>query len=134
MFVLNFYKHHLPAGWTANSSIFGWHMEFANADAMALVPQLRTDVSMRGPGRAIILDTKFYANTLASGQFGSGALSSANLNQVYTYCSQRAVEPGWESSEGVLLYPKTTREFSADFVTRGHRIRAMTLDLTAGER
>ena len=38
MFVLNFYKHHLPAGWTANSSIFGWHMEFANADAIRFLP------------------------------------------------------------------------------------------------
>jgi 5-methylcytosine-specific restriction enzyme subunit McrC len=130
-FILNFYRHHLPADWKASSSVFGWHMEFANADAMALVPELRTDVSMRGPDRAIILDTKFYANALASGQFGSGTLSSANLNQVYTYCSQRAVEPGWENVEGVLLYPRTTRDFSADFVTRGHRIRAMTLDLTA---
>ena len=130
-FVLNFYKHHLPAGWTASSSIFRWHMEFANADAMALVPQLKTDVSMRGPGKAIILDTKFYTDALAGGSFDSTKLFSSNLQQLYTYCSQRAVEPGWEDAEGVLLYPKTERDFNADFVTRGHRIRAMTLDLTA---
>jgi 5-methylcytosine-specific restriction enzyme subunit McrC len=129
-FVLNFYKHHLPHDWTAGSSIFKWHMELANADAVALMPELRTDVSIKGPGRAIILDTKFYADALGSGYFGAASLPSSNLQQLYTYCSQRAVQPGWEQAEGVLLYPKTTRDFSADFVTRGHRIRAMTLDLT----
>ena len=130
-FVLNFYKHHLPKDWTATSSVFKWHMEFANTDAVTLIPELRTDVSIKGPGRAIILDTKFYADALGGGYFGSATLPSSNLQQLYTYCSQRAVEPGWEQAEGVLLYPKTTRDFSADFVTRGHRIRAMTLDLTA---
>lgn len=130
-FVLNFYRHHLPRDWSANSSVFKWHMEFANPDAVDLVPELRTDVSIRGPGRAIILDTKFYADALRGGYFGSATLPPSNLQQLYTYCSQRAVEPGWENAEGVLLYPKTTREFSADFISRGHRMRAMTLDLTA---
>lgn len=130
-FVLNFYRHHLPRDWSANPSVFKWHMEFANSDAVDLVPELRTDVSMRGPGRAIILDTKFYADALRGGYFGAATLPSSNLQQLYTYCSQRAVQPGWEQAEGVLLYPKTTRDFSADFFTRGHRIRAMTLDLTA---
>ena len=130
-FVLNFYRHHLPVGWTANSSVFKWHMEFANTDAVDLIPELRTDVSVKGPGRAIIFDTKFYADALGGGYFGAATLPSANLQQLYTYCSQRAVQPGWEQTEGVLLYPKTTRDFNVDFVTRGHRIRAMTLDLTA---
>lgn len=130
-FVLNFYKHHLPPDWTATSSVFKWHMELANPDAVALIPELRTDVSIKGPGRAIILDTKFYADALGGGYFGAATLPSSNLQQLYTYCSQRAVQPGWEQAEGVLLYPKTTRDFSADFFTRGHRIRAMTLDLTA---
>ena len=36
---------------------------------------------------------------------------------------------GWEQADGVLLYPRTTRDFAVEFTTHGHRIRALTLDL-----
>ena len=92
---------------------------------------METDVCLDRPGRAIILDTKFYAQALKAGAFGATAkLPSANLYQLFTYLRQRATEPGWEQAEGVLLYPRTTRDFAVEFTTHGHRIRARTLDLS----
>lgn len=81
-------------------------------------------------GRAIILDTKFYSQALKGGDHGSAKLIPSNLYQLFTYLRQRASISGWEQAEGVLLYPQTTRRFSAEFTTHGHRIRALTLDLT----
>lgn len=127
-FVFNFYRHELP-GWQVSAPTIRWQTDDANADALELVPRMETDVCLRSPGRAIILDTKFYAQALKTGAFGHSRLPAANLYQLFTYLRQRSCEPGWEQAEGVLLYPRTTRDFAAEFTTHGHRIRALTLDL-----
>jgi 5-methylcytosine-specific restriction enzyme subunit McrC len=128
-FVLNFYRHELPTGWNVNASVIQWQLVAPNTDAMALMPRMETDVCLCGPGRAIILDTKFYAQVLKTGSYGMLKLSSPNLYQIFTYLRQQSCKPGWEQAEGVLLYPRTTRDFAAEFTTHGHRIRALTLDL-----
>lgn len=46
-----------------------------------------------------------------------------------TYLRQKSADEGWEQAEGVLLYPRTTRDVDVEFVTHGHRIRALTLNL-----
>ena len=128
-FVFNFYQHELPAGWHVAAPIITWQLVGANEDAQALIPRMETDVCLRGPDRAIILDTKFYAVALKTGKYGSAKLPSENLYQLFTYLRQRASESGWEKAEGVLLYPKTTRALNVEFTTHGHRIRALTLNL-----
>jgi 5-methylcytosine-specific restriction enzyme subunit McrC len=128
-FVLNFYRHELPADWRVSAPVIQWQFAAPNVDALALVPRMETDVCLQGPGRAIILDTKFYAQALKVGAYGTARLPSANLYQLFTYLRQQSCEPGWEQAEGVLLYPRTTRDFAIEFTTHGHRIRALTLDL-----
>ena len=128
-FVFNFYRREAPAGWHVNAPVIEWQFVVPNADARALVPRMETDVCLRGPGRAIILDTKFYAQALKAGSYGTAKLPAANLYQLFTYLRQRSCEPGWEQADGVLLYPRTTHDFTAEFTTHGHRIRALTLDL-----
>ena len=76
-FVLNFYRHELPADWHASAPVIQWQFDAANADALALVPRMETDVCLCGPGRAIILDTKFYAQALKAGAYGTARLPSA---------------------------------------------------------
>jgi 5-methylcytosine-specific restriction enzyme subunit McrC len=129
-FVFNFYRHELPAGWRTDALSFGWDLENPNVDAVELVPRMQTDVCLHRSDRAIILDTKFYAEALKAGPHGTPRLSSGNLYQIFTYLRQQSRQPGWEHAEGVLLYPRTSRDFSAEFSTHGHRIRAMTLDLS----
>ena len=85
-------------------------MATKNADEGALVPRMETDVCLRGPGRAIILDTKFYSQALKAGAYRTPKLPSPNLYQLFTYLRQQSCESGWEQAEGVLLYrePRAT--------------------------
>lgn len=129
-FVFNFYDHELPAGWTVDAPIIDWQAEAKNPEAEKLLPRMETDVCIRGPGCAVILDTKFYAEALKTGAYGHSKLSSPNLYQIFTYLRQKSCQPGWENVEGILLYPRTKHVFTVDFTTDGHRIRALTLDLT----
>lgn len=128
-FVLNFFRHELSADWNVSAPVIQWQFAATNADALALVPRMETDVCLRGPELAIILDTKFYSKALKASAYGTPKLPSANLYQLFTYLRQRSCEPGWEQADGVLLYPRTTRDFAVEFTTHGHRIRALTLDL-----
>ena len=125
-FVRNFYRHELPE-WKVSAPVIRWQSASPNVDA--LVPRMETDVCLQCPGRAIILDTKFYAQALKTGWHGTARLPSSNLYQLFTYLRQQSFEVGWEQAEGVLLYPRTTREFAVEFTTHGHRIRALSLDL-----
>ena len=59
----------LDAQWKVDAPTLDWQIIDANADAFALLPRMETDVCLRSPGRAIILDTKFYANALKSSSF-----------------------------------------------------------------
>jgi 5-methylcytosine-specific restriction enzyme subunit McrC len=128
-FVFNFYKRELPADWHVSAPVLKWQLVSPNRDALALVPRMETDVCLRGPRRAIILDTKFYAQALKTGAYGQAKLSSSNLYQLFTYLRQRSSETGWEEAEGVLLYPRGARDFAVEFITHGHRVRALTLNL-----
>jgi 5-methylcytosine-specific restriction enzyme subunit McrC len=128
-FVFNFYRHELDVDWDVKAPHMAWQMTLENQDARTLVPVMKTDVCLRGPGRAIILDTKFYAQALKAGAYGDPKLPAPNLYQLFTYLRQKSCEPGWEHAEGVLLYPRTTRDINVDFTTHGHRLRALTLDL-----
>jgi 5-methylcytosine-specific restriction enzyme subunit McrC len=127
-FVLNFYKRELPA-WHVSSFYINWQMVEPNEDAKTLVPRMETDVCLHRLGRAIILDTKFYAQALKGVDHWVARLNPSNLYQLFTYLRQQAIMPGWDHAEGVLLYPRTTRDFLLEFTTHGHRIRALTLDL-----
>jgi len=129
-FVFNFFQHELGPDWLVSSPVIYWQMSAFNQEAERFVPRMETDVCLRGPARSIILDTKFYASALKQSAFGEPKLPAANLYQLYTYLRQKSTDTGWEQAEGVLLYPRTTRDFSVDFTTHGHRIRALTLDLT----
>lgn len=129
-FVLNFYKRELPL-WKVSAPVIEWQRGNANEDAIKYLPRMNTDVCLRSLDRAIILDTKFYAQALKTGPYGqTERLPSANLYQIFTYLLQQSCELGWEHAEGILLYPQTTTSIEADFTTHGHRIRALTLDLT----
>ena len=84
----------LDAQWKVDAPTLDWQIIDANADAFALLPRMETDVCLRSPGRAIILDTKFYAIALKSSSFGPPRLPSANLYQLFTYLRQRCCEAG----------------------------------------
>ena len=55
---------------------------------------------------------------------------SGNLYQLHAYLTNKAVEPGWEDVEGMLLYPSNGYSFDHTFTLHGHhRIRISTVDL-----
>ena len=108
----------------------GAHAE--DAANRARIPVMEADVILESPDRRIILDTKFYQDSLARGRgSGTGKLHSTNLYQLLAYLRNRqATRPAGARHDGILLYPQVGAEpLRADIRLEGFRIQARTVNL-----
>ncbi len=127
-FVRNFACRHLP-----ESKVSAMHIDWRASDfgegTSAMLPCMRTDVTVAWPDRKLILDCKYYQEALVS-RYDALRFHSGNLYQIHAYLLNKAAEPGWEGVEGMLLYPSNGYRFDHAFTLHGrHRIRVATIDL-----
>ncbi len=126
-FAFKFYKKH--SGFRVKKERINWL-----ADRFDYLPTMNTDVTLESDSRKIIIDTKFYSNTLGSRgvDFGANKFHSANLYQIFSYVSNESVynnRSKFNKTEGVLLYPTTDIELSERFIIKDHPISVFTVNL-----
>jgi 5-methylcytosine-specific restriction enzyme subunit McrC len=127
-FVRNFWKTHLP-GYRVESERLEWHDELG----CTLAPGMCTDITLTriASRRRLVVDTKYYKETLSAGMFGAARITSGHLYQVYAYLrTQEERGPEFREAEGMLLYPTTSVELHEAMRVQGHRIRVATIDLS----
>jgi 5-methylcytosine-specific restriction enzyme subunit McrC len=131
VFVRNFYKQELKT-FTVASEVIAWDTGSDLVSHMNYLPSMLTDVTLRSPTHTIVIDTKFYGETLVSHLGGQKKVRSAHLYQLLSYLTNLANRKGPdEQVEGLLLYPCTDgNELRLEFQLVGHRVRACTIDLT----
>jgi 5-methylcytosine-specific restriction enzyme subunit McrC len=90
---------------------------------------MQTDVSLRSPKRTVLIDTKYYAQTLHTHR-DKERLRSAHLYQLFAYLKnmERHSEPDGRA-EGILLYPTVKEEVRFSAMIQGHKMTARTIDL-----
>jgi 5-methylcytosine-specific restriction enzyme subunit McrC len=71
-------------------------------DTNNLLPGMKTDITLRRPGHAVVLETKCYAAALHAGQFGGATLRSHDVYQLVAYLAN--FRSGGDRLTGVLLY------------------------------
>ena len=125
-FVRNFARHHC-SGAKVRAMIIDWHGEW-DEEAGQVLPRMFTDVTIESPDRKVILDCKFYKEALITRE-GRHRLHSGHLYQLSAYIQNKARHPGWEDSEGVLLYPAVNHDLDVRLVLLGHRFRIVSIDL-----
>lgn len=92
------------------------------------LPRMEADVILEAPDRRIIMDAKYYQESLG-GRYGR-KLHSNNLYQLLAYLRNReATEPAGPQHEGMLLYPVVDTALAADVCLEGFSIRARSIDL-----
>ena len=92
---------------------------------------MRADLLLHSGDRRIILDTKFYEETL-SARFGQQKLISSNLYQLLAYLRNRqGAFPDGPRHEGILLYPVVEYPVGVDVILEGFRIQAIGINLTS---
>ncbi len=132
-FVRNFYERELR-GWSVRGNErIDWDLTPLTPEAARYVPEMRTDISLRGGDRTVIIDTKFYANAfVARFDHGQPKLHSDHLYQITAYLRNLATAAAGAdaSAAGVLLYPEVRPLPMLQYQLGPHRLTATGIDLT----
>jgi 5-methylcytosine-specific restriction enzyme subunit McrC len=127
-FLRNFYRLKQNEFEEVGSVHLKWNAESANANSLRLLPDMRTDITLRSNARTIIMDAKYYKDALQE-HYGSRRAHSENLYQLLAYLSaekavRRSIRP-----EGILVYPVGDSTVDARFTIDTYPIRIYTLNL-----
>lgn len=127
-FVLEYYRRHHPET-KPHAAQIGWDI-IEEESAMSIIPIMQTDIMLTIGERTLIIDTKYYSQTLQS-NFDKEKIHSNNLYQIYTYVMEQDKDRTGKV-DGMLLYAKTQEEIVPDGQMKrktGHLLYFSTLDL-----
>ena len=129
-FVFNFYRIHCP-NLDIRAERIDWSATSSDDPSLAFLPAMYTDISVRSSSRTLIIDTKFYTETLQRSQFRQ-SIHSSHLYQLFSYLKNLEARGGSDSeAEGMLLYPVVEKPLRLSYSFPGHRVRVCTVDLSA---
>ena len=127
-FILAFYQRECPRV-RASAAQIRWALD-DGFDAM--LPEMRTDITLSQGSRILIIDAKCYTQNLQT-HFNVQTIHSQNLYQIFAYVKNLGLAFGSRPHEvsGMLLYARTTDVIQPDANYRmsGNRICVRTLDL-----
>jgi 5-methylcytosine-specific restriction enzyme subunit McrC len=127
-FIRNFFRHEQNE-FEVRSEKIAWDMDELNKAGLELLPSMHTDASLRSSMRTIIIDTKYYSETLHT-YYDRKALRSGHLYQLFAYVKNLENRGGPDQyAEGLLLYPTVHDHVQFETTIQGHRMRARTIDL-----
>ncbi|MCA8937396.1 MAG: hypothetical protein KDB68_14450 [Planctomycetes bacterium] len=125
-FVRNFYERETV--WRTGRMKFKWQNVEADDYDLALLPNLNTDVTLEHDSEVIVIDTKYYKNTLAE-VYGKEVVHPANLYQLYAYIRNLDLLCPGKRVGGMLLYPTVQRELDLTYTIHGYAIHVRTVNL-----
>ncbi|CAN5419571.1 5-methylcytosine-specific restriction endonuclease system specificity protein McrC [soil metagenome] len=131
-FVRNFY-HVEQSTYTSRSRVLTWNFTEISEGASQYLPRMSTDISLQSNHRDIIIDTKYYSNTLQS-NYETDKIHSSHLYQLTGYLihQQDAEErPHTMQTTGILLYPTVQQELDLCYSFEGHPVHIRTVNLNA---
>lgn len=131
-----FYEVVMPSqDWRVSTGrTLSWQIDWKSPGIDKILPGMRTDIVLdhQETSRRIVVDTKFNT-VLTSGWYREESLRSGYLYQIYAYLRSQVGQgdPFADRAEGLLLHPSIGERVDETVVIQGHRIRIMTVDLTA---
>lgn len=142
-FLMNFYKQECRQDFPEVSRSYirfqltPYGMTFAKSTdvAYALLPIMETDVTLYNPQtkKKIILDAKYYKDTLVSRYGEKGKVRREHLSQILSYVmnQENETQPQTKNTKGILVYPTVDTELDMSYVYKNtnHIIRVCTVNL-----
>ncbi len=121
-FVRKFYKYEAHLYRVYRENIY-WDAE---GDDLSYLPIMQTDISLENKERKIIIDTKYYRQTLREHR-GAEKLASENLYQLFAYLNN--VKKEHKPVLGILLYPTTGKELNLSYHLKEYPVHIYTVNL-----
>ena len=126
-FVLEYYRKEFPQIKVSSSQI-PWQLDEGDS---AFLPIMQSDVMLTYGDRTLIIDTKYYEQTVQQ-RYGGSTFISSNLYQIYTYVKNKQILEGDEHVvSGMLLYAQTDGVTvpPKDYSVSGNTLSVRFLDL-----
>ena len=127
-FVLEYYRRHHPET-RPHAAQVKWNI-IEKESSTSILPTMHTDILLTIGERSLIIDTKYYSDSLQH-NFETNKIRSEHLAQVYAYVNEYDKRKKG-MVDGMLLYAKTEQEIVPDGqmkFTIGNTIYFRTLDL-----
>lgn len=125
-FVLNFYKRELRE-YHVHAPFIQWNAEPLDDSSLEYLPRMETDIVLESSQRTLIIDTKYYKETMKEGQYGKEKINRDNLFQIFSYVQN--YDKTVDSLEGMLLYPTVKDEVSQSYLIHDKKISVKTINL-----
>ncbi len=119
-FVFEYYKQEYP-----NLKVDASHIKWDVEESSSLLPQMKSDITLQLANKVLIIDTKYYQNSMQSYQ-GTKKFHSSNLYQIFAYVKNKASDKQFINTDvaGLLLYAKANNiEFNESFKMGGKLYR-----------
>ena len=130
LFVARFYQKTLEAdGWKVRPQE---RIHWICPNPPDLLPEMQADAVLRGDGRVVVVECKFYKKTLQANLWSQKPkIRSSHLYQLMTYIHNLGDTSPGQEIEGLLVYPAVEVDFIEDVMLSGHRVRICTIDLSS---
>lgn len=124
-FILEYYRYHHPE-LKPRAMKVSWALD---DDKSEFLPEMITDVTLTNGDKTLIIDAKYYANTMQT-HFDVKKICSDNMYQLYSYV-KNLDKKHTGTVAGMLLYAKTREKIQLDnqYSIDGNQFKVKTLDL-----
>lgn len=128
-FIRNFYRIEQSIFNKVRKEIIKWQFGVSEKENIRYLPQMETDITLESNGEKIIIDAKFYRETMTI-NYETERVKSSNLYQLFSYLlNQQDGSVKTQNATGILLYPTIERDYDLDFKYNDHAIKIRTVNL-----
>ncbi len=133
-FVRNFYRIEQKKFTTVKKETIKWNFAKTDKESAYYLPQMETDITLENETEKIIIDAKYYRETMVI-NYEKERIKSANLYQVFSYLlNQEAGDLKTINATGILLYPTIDEDYNLQYQYRQHKILIRTVNLNRNWR
>lgn len=130
-FIRNFYRIEQRKYKSVKKEVIKWQFEQSDNESYQYLPQMETDISLENDTEKIIIDAKYYSETMAV-NYDKEKIKSANLYQLFSYLiNQEDNDPKTQTATGILLYPTIETDYNLNFHYNKHSIQIRTVNLNS---
>jgi 5-methylcytosine-specific restriction enzyme subunit McrC len=127
-FLRNFYSIEQKEYRVRRENIY-WQFSADENHHLKFLPLMQTDITLENDWTKIVIDAKFYKDTLKT-NYSAEKIHSANLYQLFSYLiHQREKDEKTLTATGILLYPTIEQEYDLHFKFQSHSILVKTVNL-----
>ena len=128
-FIRNFYRIEQRKYKTVKKEIIKWLFETTDSESYQYLPQMETDITLENDNEKIIIDAKFYRETMTV-NYDKEKIKSINLYQLFSYLlNQQDNSSKTQNATGILIYPTIENDYNLRFKYNGHKIQVRTVNL-----